>query len=87
MGNVLVTYRVMPEGTEVDLAKLTKEVEAIGRLAKRFEVKAEPFAFGLKVLVAKFVVEDGSGLNDAIEERLRQLAGVSSVETLEVGLI
>lgn len=87
MGNVLVTYRIMPEGTEVSTSALKAEVEAIGKVAKRVEVAEEPFAFGLKVLVAKFIVEDGSGLTEKIEERLNKLAGVSSVECLEFGLL
>ena len=87
MGNVLTIYRILPEGTEVDTKKLKAEVEAVGKVAKRVEVQEEPFAFGLKALMAKFIVEDGSGLTDVIEERLQKLPGVSSVECLEVGLI
>lgn len=67
--------------------KLKAEVEALGKVAKRVEVVEEPFAFGLKVLVAKFIVEDGSGLTDKIEDGLNKLKGVSSVECLELGLI
>jgi elongation factor 1-beta len=87
VGNVLVTYRIMPEGTEVSTVRLKAEVEALGKAAKRVEVVEEPFAFGLKVLIAKFIVEDGSGITDAIEDGLNKLAGVSSVECLELGLI
>lgn len=87
MGNVLVTYRIMPEGTEVSTKALREQVEAVGKVAQRVEVAEEPFAFGLKVLVAKFIVEDGAGLTDKIEERLNKLPGVSSVECLELGLL
>jgi translation elongation factor aEF-1 beta len=87
MGNVLVTYRIMPEGTEVSTSGLKAQIEAIGKAAKRVEVAEEPFAFGLKVLVAKFIVEDGSGLADKLEESLNKLPGVSSVECTELGLI
>lgn len=87
MGNVLVTYRIMPEGTEVSTAVLKAQIEGIGKAAKRVEVAEEPFAFGLKVLVAKFIVEDSSGLTDKLEESLNKLPGVSSVECTELGLI
>jgi elongation factor 1-beta len=87
MGNVLVTYRILPEGTDVSTEALRKEVEAVGKAAKRVEVVEQPFAFGLKALVAKFVVEDAPGLTDAIEDRLGKLRGVSSVECVELGLI
>jgi translation elongation factor aEF-1 beta len=87
MGNVLVTYRIMPEGTEVELADLTRRVQEVGKVAQRSEVVEQPFAFGLKVLIAKFIVADGSGLSDQIEAQLGALEGVSSVECLELGLI
>jgi elongation factor 1-beta len=87
MGNVLVTYRIMPEGTEVSTSDLKTKVEAIGKVAQRTEVAVEPFAFGLKVLVAKFIVADGPGLTDKIEESLNKLPGVSSVECVELGLL
>lgn len=87
MGNVLVTYRIMPEGPEVSTSDLKHKIEAIGKVAQRFEVAEEPFAFGLKVITAKFIVADGSGLTDKIEDSLNKLPGVSSVECLEVGLL
>lgn len=87
MGSVLLTYRILPEGTEVSTSALKAKVEAIGKAAKRVEVVEEPFAFGLKALIAKFIVEDGSGLSDKIEESLSKLDGVSSVEVIEVGLL
>jgi translation elongation factor aEF-1 beta len=87
MGNVLVTYRIMPEGTEVPLDVLGERVRQVGKVAQRSEVVEQPFAFGLKVLIAKFIVADGSGLADKIEAELGALEGVSSVECLELGLL
>lgn len=87
MGNVLVTYRIMPEGAEVPLGELTTRIKAIGKVAQRTEVVEQPFAFGLKVIIAKFIVADGSGLSDQIEAQLGALEGVSSVECLELGLL
>jgi translation elongation factor aEF-1 beta len=87
VGNVLVTYRIMPDSPEVDTAAMRASVEKIGKVAKRVEVSEAPFAFGLKAITAKFIVEDGSGLTDRIEDQLNKLEGVSSVECLEVGLI
>lgn len=87
MGNVLVTYRIMPEGPEIPLEQLTARVKDVGKVAQRSEIVEQPFAFGLKVLIAKFIVADGSGLSDEIEAKLGSLEGVSSVECLELGLI
>lgn len=87
MGDVIVTYRIMPEGTEVSMEKLQDAVKKVGKGAKRLEVVEQPFAFGLKVLIVKLIVADGSGLTDTIEEQLGKLPGVSSVECLELGLV
>ena len=87
MGNVLAVYRIMPEGTEVSTSDLKAKIQAIGKVAQRVEVAEEPFAFGLKVIVAKFIVADGSGLTDKLEESMNKLPGVSSVECIELGLL
>ena len=87
MGDVIVTYRIMPEGIEVPMDQLQDAVKKVGQGAKRMEVVEQPFAFGLKVLIVKLIVADGSGLTDKIEEQLGKLPGVSSVECLELGLV
>ncbi len=81
-----MTYRILPEGTEVDLRQMEKTVR--GMLgSKLVKVETRPIAFGLNALMATVVVEDGSGEGDKIEASLGTLQGVSSVETAEVGLI
>ena len=86
MGKVAVTYRILPEGTEIDLSQLEKSIrDTLGSKLVRLETK--PVAFGLKALMATVLVDDGSGDGEKIESSLGTLQGVSSVETMEVGLV
>ena len=91
MGTAAIKFRVMPEGTEVDIddlqARISTTVVEAGAELHGIEVK--PFAFGLKALETTVMIPDkvGGGIPDAVEEALGGLEGVQSVEVLEVGLI
>ncbi len=86
MGQVAVTYRILPEGADVDVAGLESSVRrTLGANVRAVSVR--PVAFGLKALEATVVVEDAAGQAERVEERLRALAGVGEVETLGVSLL
>ncbi len=88
MGKVAIKYRIMPEDTEVDLDALASAVEsALSGLA---EVKAKeivPVAFGLKALTILVVVPDEGGASDRVEEAVRGVEGVESIQVEELSLI
>lgn len=86
MGKVAITYRIMPEGTEIDLAELSNLVkETLG--FKLVKIEEKPVAFGLKAIMATVVIDDRSGEGETVEASLSSLPGVASVETQEMGLI
>ena len=82
MGEVAITYRLMPNDTEVDLEGV-KEV-ALGILGESrfhsYEVK--PIAFGLKALEITAIIEEVEGLGDRLEGELGAIEGVQSIETV-----
>jgi elongation factor 1-beta len=87
MGQVLLKYRVMPEGLEVDLAQLEKNIAAamppgVARLSK---AQAVPFAFGMKALICSIVVEEAEGNNDKVEEALLNVPLAQGAEFIEAG--
>ncbi len=86
MGKVAVTYRILPEGAEVDVTALASTVRRELGTAVR-DVAVRPIAFGLKGLEATVVVDDAAGQAEGTEARLRALAGVGEVETLGVSLL
>jgi len=88
MGTVAATYSLMPEDTDFDfqslIGKLSQIVPANVKVAK---TEVVPMAFGLKKLVAVFVMEDASGSVDQLEEALRAIPGIQNVETEQVTLL
>ena len=86
MGKVAITYRIMPEGIEVDLAGLAAAVKnTLG--PKLVKMEEKPVAFGLKAIMATVIIDDRSGEGEAVEASLGSLPGVGSVETQEMGLV
>jgi elongation factor 1-beta len=88
MGEVGLQYRILPEGTEVDLGKLLTDVKAA--LPKGANLKAsetKPVAFGLKALHILVVMEDKQGGADIVEQAIGGVSGVQSVEIVEMGLL
>jgi elongation factor 1-beta len=86
VGKVAVTYRIMPEGSEVDVHGLESSVRgALGGAVR--DVAVRPIAFGLNALEATVVVDDAAGQAERIEERIRGIVGVGEVETLGVSLL
>ena len=79
MGDVAVILRVMPEDTEVDLAKLEQQIR---EKVKVFAVEREPIAFGLEALRLVTVVEDKEGGTEPIEREISSIPGVDSVEVV-----
>ncbi len=86
MAQVIVTFKIMPESPDVDLAALEEKVkEAIvataGKVAK---VDVEPVAFGLKALKIIFGVDEAGGSTDDLEDTIAELAGVASCQVVDV---
>lgn len=78
MGKVAVVVKVMPED-------MTKFEEMKGEIIQKFnpyKVEEQPVAFGIIALSLTFIVEDGAGGADLIEEELQKVKNVSAVEVV-----
>ena len=82
MGNVAISFKIMPESPDVDLEKIKKE---IGKKMEIKDSKIEPLAFGLSALRILIVVPDKE-MGD-IENKIRSVEGVSEVEVESSTLI
>jgi len=82
MGNVAVALKIMPESTETDLEKIKSEISKKIRIQ---DSKIEPIAFGLKALKIMVIVPDKE--TGDIESKIREVNGVSEVETESVTLV
>ena len=86
MATVIITLKAMPEGVEVDLDKLTKELEEkISKFIGGTEVKVNvvEVAFGLKSLEFLFAMDEDQKIDD-LEEELKQVQDVQSIEVTDV---
>lgn len=83
MGDVLSIIRVMPTGVEVDLKQVADEIQKL----KPHSIVEKPVAFGIRCLEVKFIRPDAGGGTDALEDQMRKINGVESVEVTGVTLI
>ncbi len=83
MSNMLVSMKIFPNDITVDLNQLKQDIER--NLPKDSSVRKfaeEPIAFGLNALIAHIVIpEDKPDSLEKIENTIKQINGVSNVET------
>ena len=89
MGDVAMIYRIMPESPDIDMESLKAQVkesaESVGAELNRADER--PVAFGLKALEVAIVMDDKSGKSGELEEKLRSIKGIQSVELTDMSLI
>lgn len=87
MAKIVATIKIMPTSPEIDLDKLENEAKTkITDFSQNQEIKSEqePVAFGLKALKIMFVMEESKGSIDPLEEDIKTIPGVNSVEVIDV---
>ncbi len=90
MGTVALTFRIMPESADTDLAKIKDEIKKIVSKHGNMELKAideEPVAFGLKAIELLITMPDKISGTDKLEEQISAISGVASVEAGDVTLL
>ncbi len=81
MGKIGVILKLMPESPDTDLEKIKKEVK---KLIDVSDMDEEKVAFGLKAVMVSTVVKDDEGGTDEVEERLKGIEGIQSVDVEDV---
>lgn len=80
MGEVAVTIKVFVEDMSVfDAVK--KELQKAGAKG----MKDEEVGFGIKTIMAVFIIPDAQGEIDKLEAKVSSLKGVSEIRTEEMG--
>ena len=91
MGQVAVTLKIMPENPEVDLEKMKTEISsAVSKLGIELKgIEEKPVAFGLKCLEVLLIMPDApdQGGTDRIEEAIKNIPGIASVEAGDITLL
>ena len=87
MAKVVVTLKIMPESPDIDLDDLSQEVlKKVKNFAGNTETKVqkESIGFGLSALKILFVVDESKSNLDPLENSIRDIEGVNSVEVEDV---
>ena len=80
MGSVLITYKLMPEGVDTDLEKISKEIkEKAPEGVEVAGVDKQPIAFGLNALIINVVMGENRDSED-FEKIIKEIPGVSQVD-------
>ncbi|HUL40236.1 MAG TPA: elongation factor 1-beta [Methanomassiliicoccales archaeon] len=88
MGKVAATYTILPEDTAFDMEGLKERIPGmLPEGAQPYKAEVKPFAFGLKMLELIVVMDDANNVMEALEERLRSIEGIQSVENTGLTLI
>ena len=75
----------MPEDLEVDLKELEKEItNFLNKHGEVGRVEREKIAFGLEALIVIFIRDESKGSTDFIEDNMRNIDGVQSVDVIDV---
>ncbi len=80
MGQVAVEMKIMPE----DMDKFDQLKADVVAQLKPYKMVEQPVAFGIVALLATFVVQDGAGGADLLEEKANKLSNVSGVEIVSM---
>ena len=91
MASVIVTLKVMPASPETNLDKVYEEAskhirDFVDQKHKDGEIRKEiePIGFGLKAMKLLFVMDENLGTTDKLEEKIKNITGVESVEATDV---
>jgi len=91
MASVIVTLKVMPASPETNLDKVYEEAskhirDFVDQKHKDGEIRKEiePIGYGLKAMKLLFVMDENLGTTDKLEEKIKNITGVESVEATDV---
>jgi len=88
MGEVLMIFKLMPSGVEVDLEEMKENVKtSLPAEVKLNKIDEKPIAFGLVALEVSVILDDRSGGGDVVEEVLGNIKDVNSVDLVDMGLL
>ncbi|MDR1690862.1 MAG: elongation factor 1-beta [Candidatus Methanoplasma sp.] len=82
MGQIVATYDLMPESTEVNLESIVGTISGvIPNGVQVLETKIEPVAFGLKKIVVGLSIDDSNeSVGEELEAALSSIPGIENIE-------
>ncbi|MEM4368045.1 MAG: hypothetical protein QXO21_03415 [Candidatus Anstonellales archaeon] len=83
MGNVAIKMRILPKEANT-IEDVKNEIKS---LLKPYSLEEEELAFGLKALIAIFVLSDQEGQQQKLEDALSKCKTIESYEILMTTLV
>ncbi len=85
MGEVLLQYKIKGSSPDVDLEAIAKSIrEKLATVDDRIKmqdgVKIEPLYFGIKGATVQFIIPEEDGMQDKLEEYIKEFEGVEDAE-------
>lgn len=81
MGKVSAVFEVKPDGPEIDLDGLSERCKAsLPEAAQIGDSERETIGFGVEKLVLQVMLADSASGDDSIQNTLRDIEGVQSVD-------
>ncbi|MEM0449250.1 MAG: elongation factor 1-beta [Methanomassiliicoccales archaeon] len=88
MGKVAVTFNLLPEDTTFDMEGLKNRLPGLlPEGVQPYKAEVKPFAFGLKALEIICIMDDANNVLEELEEKLRSIEGIQTVENTGITLI
>ncbi len=88
MGDVAVVFKILPEDAETDMNVLESSVrDVISGICEVNKMTIEEIAFGLKAIRLEAIMKDEEGQIGKVEDLIREIPGISQIDTEDVTLV
>lgn len=85
MAKIIITFKIMPEDLEVDLNRMENDAkDLLNKYGEVGKTEREKIAFGLEAVIIICIMDESKGSTDFIEDNVRNIDGVQSVEVTDV---
>ena len=88
MGEVIVTIKILPEDSAININQLKERVNStLDKICRVANMEVQEIAFGLKAVKAQVIILDADGEIDKVESSITGIEGVGQVDTEDMSLL
>ena len=88
MGEVIVTIKILPEDSAININQLKERVNStLDKICRVANMEVQEIDFGLKAVKAQVIILDADGEIDKVESSITGIEGVGQVDTEDMSLL